>query len=62
MEGGVSGTLNIIELMCGSEKVSFQRELEVLFRGCFGNLLYSNDSGKGQLYFVRSRIIPSDKF
>lgn len=30
MEGGVSGTLNIVELMCGSEKVSFQREFEVL--------------------------------
>ena len=30
MEGGVSGTLNIIELLCGSEKVSCQRELKVL--------------------------------
>ena len=54
MEGGVSGTLNIIELICGSEKVSFQRELEVLFRWCFSYLPCSGDSSiTGQLNLVR---------
>ena len=60
MEGGVSGTLDIIESMCGSERVSLYRELEVLV--FVDDLLYSSDTAIiGQLNLVWSRIIPSVK-